>query len=133
MVYTIFAAMIIANLLMIGAGIGVAQFFSTLMRTPPAVLAVFIVVLSVLGAYGVRNNIFDVYVCLAFGVLGRVMKRTGFPSAPLVHVVILGPLDERYSMTTLANFHQSWMVIFNRQNITNIPALAATFHRNSAT
>src|SRR3546814_15547411 len=39
MVYTIFAAMIIANLLMIGAGIGVAQFFSTLMRTPPAVLA----------------------------------------------------------------------------------------------
>src|SRR3546814_7380023 len=58
--YTTFAAMIIANLLMIGAGIGVAQFFSTLMRTPPAVLAAFIVVLSVLGAYGVRNNIFDV-------------------------------------------------------------------------
>jgi putative tricarboxylic transport membrane protein len=58
---------------------GVAQFFSTLMRTPPAILAAFIVVLSVIGAYGVRNNIFDVYVCLAFGVIGWAMKRIGFP------------------------------------------------------
>lgn len=127
MVYTIFAAMIIANLLMIAAGIGVAQFFSTLMRTPPAVLAAFIVVLSVLGAYGVRNNIFDVYVCLAFGIVGWVMKRTGFPSAPLVLGVILGPLAERYFMTTLANFRQDWTVFFTRPISATILLLALAF------
>ena len=127
MVYTIFAAMIIANLLMIGAGIGVAQFFSTLMRTPPAVLAAFIVVLSVIGAYGVRNNIFDVYVCLIFGVIGWVMKRTGFPTAPLVLGVILGPLAERYFLTTLANFSQDWTVIFTRPISGTIMFLAFLF------
>jgi putative tricarboxylic transport membrane protein len=127
MVYTIFAAMIIANLLMIAAGIGVAQCFSTLMRTPPAVLAAFIVVLSVLGAYGVRNNIFDVYVCLFFGVIGWVMKRTGFPSAPLVLGVILGPLAERYFMTTLANFKQDWTVFFTRPISGTILVLAFDF------
>ena len=127
MVYTIFAAMIIANLLMIVAGIGVAQCFSTLMRTPPAVLAAFIVVLSVLGAYGVRNNIFDVYVCLIFGVIGWAMKRTGFPSAPLVLGVILGPLAERYFMTTLANFRQDWTVFFTRPISATILALALAF------
>jgi len=127
MVYTIFAAMIIANLLMIAAGIGVAQCFSTLMRTPPAVLAAFIVVLSVLGAYGVRNNIFDVYVCLAFGIVGWVMKRTGFPSAPLVLGVILGPLAERYFMTSLANYRQDWTVFFTRPISATILALALAF------
>jgi putative tricarboxylic transport membrane protein len=127
MVYTIFAAMIIANLLMIAAGIGVAQFFSTIMRTPPAVLAAFIVVLSVVGAYGVRNNIFDVYVTLAFGLLGWIMKRTGFPSAPLVLGVILGPLAERYFMTSLANFNQDWTVFFTRPISGTILFLALLF------
>lgn len=127
MVYTIFAAMIIANVLMIGAGIGVAQIFSTLMRTPPAILAAFIIVLSVIGAFGVRNNIFDVYVCLAFGVLGWGMKRIGFPSAPMVLGVILGPLAERYFLTSLANSHQDWTVFFTRPISGTILFLALLF------
>lgn len=127
MVYTIFAAMIIANVLMIFAGIGVAQLFSTLMRTPPAILAAFIVILSVLGAYGVRNNVFDVYVCLAFGVLGWGMKRIGFPSAPMVLGVILGPLAERYFLTSLANSHQDYTVFFTRPISATILFLAFLF------
>jgi putative tricarboxylic transport membrane protein len=127
MVYTIFAAMILANLMMIGAGIGVAQFFATLMRTPPAVLAAFIVVLSVIGAYGVRNNVFDIYVCLAFGLIGWGMKRIGFPTAPLVLGVILGPLAERYFLTSLANYNQDWTVFFTRPISATILSLAAIF------
>ena len=127
LVYTIFAAMIIANVLMIGAGIGVAQVFSTLMRTPTAVLAALIIVLSVVGAFGLRNNIFDVYVCLAFGVLGWGMKRIGFPSAPLVLGVILGPLAERYFLTSLANSRQDWTVFFTRPISATILALALVF------
>lgn len=127
MVYTIFAAMIIANILMICAGIGVAQVFSTLMRTPPAILAAFIIVLSVVGAFGIRNNIFDVYVCLAFGVLGWGMKRIGFPSAPMVLGVILGPLAERYFLTSLANSNQDWTVFFTRPISGTILLLALLF------
>lgn len=127
MVYTIFAAMILANVMMIAAGLGVAQMFSTLMRTPPAILAAFIIVLSVVGAYGVRNNIFDVYVCLAFGVLGWGMKRVGFPSAPLVLGVILGPLAERYFLTSLANSGQDMTVFFTRPISATILGLALIF------
>jgi putative tricarboxylic transport membrane protein len=127
MVYTIFAAMIIANILMIGAGIGVARMFASLMRTPPAILAAFIIVLSVVGAYGVRNNIFDVYVCLAFGVIGWGMKRIGFPSAPLVLGVILGPLAERYFLTSMANSKQDWTVFFTRPISATILGLALVF------
>ena len=127
MVYTIFAAMIIANVLMIFAGIGVALLFSTLMRTPPAILAAFIIVLSVIGAFGVRNNKLDVYVCPAFGVLGWGMRRIGFPSAPLVLGVILGPLAELYFLTSMANAKQDRTVIFTRPISAAILRLALVF------
>lgn len=127
MVYTIFAAMIIANVLMIFAGIGVAQMFSTLMRTPPAILAAFIIVLSLIGAYGVRNNIFDVYVCIVFGIIGWGMKRVGFPPAPLILGVILGPLAERYFLTSLANFGQDYTIFVTRPISGTIIALTVVF------
>src|SRR5690606_23035471 len=100
---------------------------SLLMRTPPAILAGFIVILSLIGAYGVRNNIFDVYVCLVFGVIGWVMKRVGFPSAPLVLGVILGPLAERYFLTSVANSHQDYTVFFSRPISGSILFIAALF------
>lgn len=127
LVYTIFVSMIIANLLMIVAAFIVARGFSTLMKVPPAILGAFIIVLSVVGAYGVRNNIFDVYVCLVFGVLGFIMKRADFPTAPLVLGVILGPLAERYFLTSLANYEDNFWIFVQRPISGTILALAAMF------
>ena len=76
------------------------------MRVPPGILYAFIIVLCVVGAFGVRNNIADVYFCLAFGVLGYFMKRFGIPTAPFILAVILGPLAERYFLTSMASYDQ---------------------------
>lgn len=127
LVYTIFVAMIVANLLMILAAFFVARGFSTLMKVPPAVLGAFIIVLSVVGAFGVRNNIFDVYVCLAFGVVGYIMKRTNFPTPPLVLGVILGPLAERYFLTSLTNYNNDYTIFFTRPLSATIMAIAGIF------
>jgi putative tricarboxylic transport membrane protein len=127
LVYTVFISMIVANLLMIAAGLGVARGFAQLMRIPPAVLGAFIVVLSVIGAFGVRNNIFDVHVCLLFGVVGLVMKRFDFPSAPLVLGVILGPLAERYFLTSLANYDDRLSVFLTRPISATILLMALGF------
>lgn len=127
MVYTIFASLLLANLCMIGAGVVVARGFASLMKVPPTVLGAFIVVLSVVGAFGVRNNIADVYICLAFGVLGYLMKRHDFPSAPLVLGVILGPLAERYFMTSLANYDNDLSIFVTRPISASILAFASLF------
>lgn len=127
MVYAIFASLLLANLCMIGAGVVVARGFSQLMKVPPTVLGAFIVVLSVVGAYGVRNNIADVYICLSFGVIGYLMKRYDFPSAPLVLGVILGPLAERYFMTSLANYDNDLTIFFTRPISGTILGFAALF------
>jgi putative tricarboxylic transport membrane protein len=127
MVYTIFASLLLANVFMIAAGVLVARGFSSLMKVPPTILGAFIVILSVLGAYGVRNNIFDVYVCLIFGVIGYIMKVVKFPTAPLVLGVILGPLAERYFMTSLANYDNDLTIFFTRPISATILAFATLF------
>ena len=127
MVYTIFASLLLANLFMIIVGVGVARAFSSLMKVPPTVLGAFIVVLSVVGAYGVRNNIIDVYICLFFGVLGYIMKRVDFPSSPLVLGVILGPLAERYFMTSLANYDNDLSIFVTRPISASILTFALVF------
>lgn len=127
LVYTVFASLILANVFMIGAGMLVARGFATLMKVPPTVLGAFIVVLSVIGAYGVRNNIVDVYICLGFGVLGYAMKHFSFPSAPLVLGVILGPLAERYFMTSLANYDNDPTIFLTRPISGSIMAFSLVF------
>lgn len=52
------------------------------------------IVFSFLGAYANSNRMFDVVVALVFAVIAIVMKRNGFPVAPLVLGVVLGPLLE---------------------------------------
>ena len=74
-----------------------------------------------------RNNIADVYMCLAFGVLGFYMRRFGFPTAPMVLGVILGPLAEGYFMTSMANYADDGTVFFTRPKSAFLMALAAGF------
>jgi putative tricarboxylic transport membrane protein len=127
LVYAIFASMLLANIFMIAAGVIIARGFTHFMKVPPAILSGFIVVLSVLGAYGVRNNIFDVYVCMIFGVVGYAMKRYNFPAAPLVLGVILGPLAERYFLTSLANYDNNLQIFIERPISASILGFALVF------
>ena len=127
MLYAIFASFTLANLFMILVSVGVARCFGAIMRTNPAIICAFIVVFSLVGAFGVRNNIADVYICVAFGVLGFYMRRFGFPTAPMVLGVILGPLAEGYFMTSMANYSDDWTVFFTRPKSAVLMALAAVF------
>ena len=104
LVYTIFAGYLVANVLIIVFGLIIARGFSYIMRVPPSILYAMIIVLSIIGAFAVRNNVFDIYIALGFGVLSYFMKRFNIPTTPLVLGLILGPLMERFYLTSLASY-----------------------------
>ncbi len=110
-VYTVFAGMILANLLMIGLGFLAAMCFATLMKVPAAVLNTFIVVFCFIGAFALRNDLADVWLTMLFGFLGFFMRRYGLPVPPLVMGVILGPMAEQYFMTSMVS-HQNDLTVF---------------------
>jgi putative tricarboxylic transport membrane protein len=53
------------------------------------------VIVCIIGAYSLQNTSFDVGVMMAFGVLGYLLRKGGFPGAPLVLAMLLGPILER--------------------------------------
>ena len=71
-----------------------APFLVQIIRIPLRLLAPLIMLLAVIGAYAIRNNIFDVYIMLGLGVFVFLVKRLGFHPGPIGLGLILGPIIE---------------------------------------
>jgi putative tricarboxylic transport membrane protein len=123
-VYTLFAGMILANLLMIGLGFLAALSFATLMKVPAPVLNAFIVIFCFIGAFALRNDMADVWLTMLFGLLGYVMRRFDLPVPSLVMGVILGPLAEQYFLTSMVS-HQNDVTVFLRRPVSAVVLAAA--------
>jgi putative tricarboxylic transport membrane protein len=93
-VYQIFASMMLAQFAMQFIGMAGIRFFAKVIMVDRAILTPSIFVLSMVGSYAMRSNIFDVYTTLAFGVLGYIMMRYDYPLSPILLALILGPMAE---------------------------------------
>ena len=94
LVHTIFAALVITNLLMLAMQYYGIRIFVKLLSMKKYILMPIILVMCAVGAFGHNNRVFDV-VCLgAFGIFGYLMARLKFPLAPLIIGYILGPMAE---------------------------------------
>ena len=93
-VYQIFASMMLAQFAMQFIGMAGIQFFARVIMVDRSILTPSIFVLSAVGAFAMRSNIFDVYTTLAFGVMGYVMARYDYPLSPILLALILGPMAE---------------------------------------
>jgi len=113
-VYTIFAGMLVCNLIMILAGLITAKFFSELMRVPENILSAFIISFCLLGAFALRNDMTDVWFMAIFGIVGYFMRRYDLPSPPMILGLILGPLAEKYFLTSMIGAENDFTIFFRR-------------------
>jgi putative tricarboxylic transport membrane protein len=81
---------------------------------PEAVVSAYVVMCCFLGAFAARNNVTDLWMLVAFGVVGYVFDRVKFPIAPMVLGVILGPIAETSFMTTMISYNNDWTIFFTR-------------------
>lgn len=92
--YAIILGFLAANVLMGIIGLLIARYVAKVSMVPTAVLGPVIVCLSTVGTYAIRNNIFDVYIMLIFGIFGFILRETGFATAPLVLGMVLSEICE---------------------------------------
>lgn len=104
-VYGLFVGFIAVQFIVLGLGLLGSTFFAKVLRVPTSIVATFIFFFSIIGAFAMNSNLFDVWVMLGFGILGFAMKRYGFPLAPIVLGLILGPLLEENMFSSLALSH----------------------------
>lgn len=92
--YSVIIGFIIANILMGIIGLFAAKYFVKVTNVPKYILIPLIIVFSIVGTYAISNNLFDVWVMIAFGLVGYLMRKTGFHPAPVILGIILGPIGE---------------------------------------
>jgi putative tricarboxylic transport membrane protein len=72
------------------------------------VIIPFILFFSFIGAYTSNNHVGDLWVFLAFGFLGYLMIRCGWPRAPLVLGFVLGRIAENNFYISTIRYGPSW-------------------------
>ncbi len=94
LVYSIFAALIVANVFMLFSEFIGLRFFVRILSVPKHILLPVIGTMCVIGSYGLNNRVFDVGTMVGFGVLGYFLKKLKLPIPPLLLGYILGPIVE---------------------------------------
>ena len=111
------ASMYLGNVIGLVLVLSTVPIFASVLRVPFAAIAPMIVVSCAVGAFAVQNAMFDIWMMLGFGVLGYVLKKVGYPLAPLTLALVLGSRTEdafRLSMIgsggDLTVFWSNWLV-----------------------
>ena len=94
LVYGVFVICLVANLMMLVIEYGGIKVFARVLMVPKYILMPIIMVLCVVGAYGLNNRLFDVWAILFFGVLSYLLEKFKFPLTPIILGFILGPTIE---------------------------------------
>ena len=110
--YSIVLGLLVANVMMLLIGIIGVRFFVKIIKMPNAIMIPVILTFSIIGAFAINGNLFDVGLMLALGLIGYVMRLNSIPIAPTVLALILGPIGETAFQQTLSITHgQPWMIL----------------------
>jgi putative tricarboxylic transport membrane protein len=87
-------SMYVGNVILLLLSIPLVGIFVRILRIRPAILAPITALITILGAYTLNNSTFDVFLMIAFGVIGYLMKKGGFEPGPMVLAFVLGAILE---------------------------------------
>ncbi|MGH8669773.1 MAG: tripartite tricarboxylate transporter permease, partial [Burkholderiales bacterium] len=102
-VWGLIASMYLGNIAGLIVVLTCVPLFAAILRIPFSVIAPIIIVICTIGAYTVHNALFDVWMVVAFGILGYLFKKLQYPLAPLVLAIVLGDAAE-------SSFRQAMLV-----------------------
>ncbi len=111
-VQAIVGAMFLANIMMVVFVLATVRWLSRLADIPKALLIPVILTFCVVGSYALSNRIFDVWVMLAFGIVGFALERLDIPLAPFVIGLVLAPLAEEHLSAGLMQSGGSYAPLF---------------------
>ena len=89
-VWGLIASMYLGNIVGLVLVMSTVPLFAAILRIRFAIIAPIIIVVCAIGAYSVHSAMLDVWFMLLFGVIGYVLKKLGYPLAPLVLALVLG-------------------------------------------
>ncbi len=90
----IFMIALFSQLFLIPVGLIGIRIYGTILRLPRNIIMVIVLVFSIVGSFAIRNSLFDIYIMIAFGVVGYSFEKIKIPLPPMILGIILGPMIE---------------------------------------
>ena len=123
LVWALIASLYIGNVMLLVLNLPLVGLWVKLLKIPRPPLYAGILIFATIGVYGMRQSAFDLFLMLAIGVVGVVMRRFDFPTAPVIIGLILGPLAEAQMRNALSIGEGKWSVFIERPMAASLLAL----------
>ncbi len=114
LVWALIASLYIGNVMLLVLNLPLVGLWVKLLKIPKAHLYAGIMIFATVGVYGMRQSAFDLYLMLGLGLVGVVMRRYDFPTAPVIVGLILGPVAEAQMRNALSIGQGNWSVFLER-------------------
>lgn len=114
LIYAIFVTFFLANLLLLPLGFAAIKGSKQLLRMHRMVLMPVILIFCMVGTFAINNTVFGIGILLVLGLIAYLMEEHGFPIAPAILGLVLGPLLEDSFMTSMIKGNGDLLTFFER-------------------
>jgi putative tricarboxylic transport membrane protein len=108
------SSMYIGNVMLLILNVPLIPLWVQVLKIPYKILFPLILLFCLIGAYSVRNSIFDVHLTIIFGIVGYLFRKFDYEAAPLVLAFVLGPLFESNLRQSLTLSRGNFSIFFTR-------------------
>jgi putative tricarboxylic transport membrane protein len=110
----VITSMYVGNAILLVLNLPLIPIWVRLLKIPYGILFPLILLFCLIGVYTVNNNAYEILIMLIFGVIGYVMRKTGFEPAPLLFAMVIGPIMETALRQSLLASRGNFGVFFHR-------------------
>ena len=114
LIYAVFLSFLLANVMLVPFGLVAIKAFRNILRVPRSTLLPIILAFCIVGSFAVENVTFAVSVMLVLGLIGYLMEENGFPLAPAILGLVLGPMLEERFLASMLKSRGDWTAFFER-------------------
>lgn len=114
LVWALIASLYIGNVMLLLLNLPLVGLWVKLLKVPKPALYAGILIFATVGVYGMRQSAFDLYLLYGIGLLGVLMRRYDFPTAPVIVGMILGPMAEAQLRNAMSIGEGRWIALFER-------------------
>jgi putative tricarboxylic transport membrane protein len=114
LVWALIASLYIGNVMLLVLNLPLVGMWVKLLKIPRPQLYAGILIFATIGVYGMRQSAFDLFLMFFIGLMGVLMRRFDFPTAPVIVGMILGPMAEAQMRNALSIGEGHWGVFIER-------------------
>ena len=114
LVWALIASLYIGNVMLLVLNLPLVGMWVKLLKIPRPPLYAGILIFATIGVYGMRQSAFDLFLMFFIGLMGVLMRRFDFPTAPVIVGMILGPMAEAQMRNALSIGEGRWSVFIER-------------------